>query len=399
MNMKVIKSDVEYQVAMNRLSALMDINPADSTDAADEIELLAVLIEDYERRIVPPVHVNPVEAILFRMDQAGLTREDLVPYLGSKSKVSEVLNRKRELSRSMLRKLHTGLGIPLESLIGAEIETSEPALEYDKFPLREMASRGCFHGFSFDPKALKDYAEELVTGFFASLRIEQTPFAYLRAPLHQRGCKSTDEYALQAWRACVIRQAHGKEVRPYRAGVVTTEWLREVVKLSGFRDGPLLAAEFLGRHGIKLIHEPHFKKTYLDGAAFMDGEHPVVAVTIRHDRQDNFWFVLIHELVHVGWHLGKDHTEFIDDLDGEAGSDRIELEADSIASEALVPEEVWKDAAARKSRTEKDVKQLAQTLGIHPAIIAGRIRHETGQYTMLSRMIGRTGQISPMFGS
>jgi HTH-type transcriptional regulator/antitoxin HigA len=396
MNMKVIKSDAEYQTMISRLSALMDANPDEGSEAADELDLLAVIIEDYERRVVPPVQVDPVEAILFRMDQAGLTRDDLIPYFGSKSKVSEVLNRKRELSRSMIRKLHTGLGIPLESLFGIEAEASEPTLEYDKFPLKEMAARGCFPGRMLGAKDLKEYAEELVTGFFASLGIEQPTLAYLRAPLHQRGTKTMDSYSLYAWKACAMRRARAMEVQPYRPGVVSGEWLREVVKLSSFRNGPQLASEFLGLHGIKLVYEPHFEKTYLDGAAFIDGDRPVVAVTLRHDRLDNFWFVLIHELVHVGWHLGKEHSEFVDDLDGEAGNDRLEMEADRLASEALIPGTIWDVADARQTHTLRDVRSLALALGISPTIIAGRIRHETKRFTVLSRVIGSKGQVSPL---
>ena len=116
MNIKVIKDEADYAIMMDRLADLMAANPAEGTAAADELDLLGVLIEDYERRTVPPIQVDAVEAILFRMDQAGLTRDDLIPYLGSKSKVSEVLARKRGLSPAMIRKLHAGLGVPLESL-------------------------------------------------------------------------------------------------------------------------------------------------------------------------------------------------------------------------------------------------------------------------------------------
>ena len=76
------------------------------------MRLLALLIHDYERRTVPPVDL--IEAILFRMNQMDLTRKDMIPYLGSESKVSEVFSGKRRLSLMMIRKLHKGLGIPLE---------------------------------------------------------------------------------------------------------------------------------------------------------------------------------------------------------------------------------------------------------------------------------------------
>jgi len=83
----------------------------------EELELLALLVEKYEEEHFPIDPPDPVEAILFRMDQEGLTAKDMIKYLGSQSKVSEVLNHKRPLSLAMIRNLHAGLGIPLEVLV------------------------------------------------------------------------------------------------------------------------------------------------------------------------------------------------------------------------------------------------------------------------------------------
>lgn len=87
--------------------------------AGDEntLELLALVIQKYEKENTPPLRPDPIEAILFRMDQMGLSRKDLIPFLGSASKVSEVLSRKRPLSLAMIRRLHEGLGIPLDILV------------------------------------------------------------------------------------------------------------------------------------------------------------------------------------------------------------------------------------------------------------------------------------------
>ena len=120
MNVKVIKSKEDYAAAIARLSALMSLDPKAGTDEENELELLALVIEAYEHQMVPPASRDPVEAILFRMDQMELNRKDLIPYIGSISKVSEVLSRKRSLSLSMIRRLHKGLGIPAEILIEAE---------------------------------------------------------------------------------------------------------------------------------------------------------------------------------------------------------------------------------------------------------------------------------------
>lgn len=116
MDILPIKSEQDYAHALARIDELMDAEA--DTPEADELEVLATLVEAYEDKRFPIESPDPVEAILFRMEQMDLTRKDLEPYLGSRHRVSEVLNRKRELSLSMIRRLHEGLGIPLENLIG-----------------------------------------------------------------------------------------------------------------------------------------------------------------------------------------------------------------------------------------------------------------------------------------
>ncbi|MCP9269856.1 transcriptional regulator [Xenorhabdus sp. XENO-1] len=114
---RIIKNDEDYELAMARLTELMDLNPQDNTPDSDELELLALLIEHYESVHYPIEKPSPIDAVLFRMDQAGLTRKDMEKYLGSASKVSEVLSGKRKLSMTMIQKLHYGLDIALNALI------------------------------------------------------------------------------------------------------------------------------------------------------------------------------------------------------------------------------------------------------------------------------------------
>jgi len=112
---KVIKTEGDYQRALARIDELMDAEP--NTPEGDELELLINLVELYEEKKYPIDMSDPVEAIKFRMEQLNLNQQALVPFIGSKSKVSEVLNKKRPLSLSMMRALHKGLGIPAEILL------------------------------------------------------------------------------------------------------------------------------------------------------------------------------------------------------------------------------------------------------------------------------------------
>jgi HTH-type transcriptional regulator / antitoxin HigA len=116
MDIRPIRTKRDYERALRRIETLMDSDPG--TDEGDELEVLATLVDVYEEKHFPVGAADPVEAILFRMDQQGLERKDLEPFIGSRHRVSEVINRKRGLSLDMIRRLHTGLGIPLEVLVG-----------------------------------------------------------------------------------------------------------------------------------------------------------------------------------------------------------------------------------------------------------------------------------------
>ena len=115
MTTRLIKNEEDYDKALSRIEELMDAKPG--TSEMDELELLTALVEMYEERHFPIGRPDPIDAIKFRMEQLGLGQKDMVPFIGTKSKVSEVLNEKRPLTLSMMRGLHIGLGIPAEILL------------------------------------------------------------------------------------------------------------------------------------------------------------------------------------------------------------------------------------------------------------------------------------------
>ena len=117
MNIYPVKTEEDYRKALLHIDRLMDATP--KTKAGDELDVMTTLVEAYEREHFKINSPDPVEAILFRMGQMELDRKALEPFLGGRNRVSEVLNRKRNLSMSQIRKLHDGLNIPLENLIGA----------------------------------------------------------------------------------------------------------------------------------------------------------------------------------------------------------------------------------------------------------------------------------------
>lgn len=116
MVIKPIRTQKDYHDYLKKIGSLLDVKP--NTTKFDQLEVLTVLVEDYERKHYPIDPPDPIEAIKFRMEQMELTRKDLELCIGSRARVSEVLNRKRELTLRMIKSLHETLGIPLEALIG-----------------------------------------------------------------------------------------------------------------------------------------------------------------------------------------------------------------------------------------------------------------------------------------
>ena len=117
MNIFPIRTEKDYDAALARIDTLMNADMG--TPEGDELDILVTLVEAYDAKHYPIPASDPVEAIKFRMEQMGLEPKDLTPIIGSRSKVSEVLNHKRQLSITMIRNLHARLHVPYESLIGA----------------------------------------------------------------------------------------------------------------------------------------------------------------------------------------------------------------------------------------------------------------------------------------
>ena len=175
--------------------------------------------------------------------------------------------------------------------------------------------------------------------------------------------------------------------------------LRYIAKLSWMDKGPRLAKDFLEEHGIAVIIEPHLPATHLDGAAMIGRNGaPVIALTLREDRLDNFWFTLMHELVHVWKHLDDNkHRAIVDEnIEQSSATEAIEREANEIAGEALIPHATWRRSDAFANPSTKTIQALAADLQISPAIVAGRVRFERRNYALFSGLIGR-GQVRAHF--
>ena len=393
---KPIKTEADYDAALEQIALLMDAKAG--TPEADELEVLATLVECYETEHYPINLPDPIAAIRFRMEQEDLSQRDLIPYIGSRSKVSEVLSGKRPLTLQMMRSLHQHLGIPADVLLqeqGATLPDNPESLDWMQYPIKAMAKLG------WVSQDAGDLAEEIMRSLIERAGGQQTLVTMLcRQNEHIRRNGQMDMYALQAWGLQLIAIARETNLpTKYKSGTLTTELAQKMVRLSWSESAPSLAKEFLAQYGIHLIYLPHLPRTHLDGAALrLDDGTPVIGLTLRHDRLDNFWFSLCHELAHQSLHLENNISDaFFEDLSVEAPtSDIKEREADTWASNVLIPNGLWQSSQAATNPTPANVLKFARDLGIHPAIIAGRIRKETGNYRLLTNYVGH-GEVRKLF--
>lgn len=393
---KVIHTREQYEAYLGEVQTLMAKGPSLNTADSDRLELLTVLLEAYENTKYPVESPDPIDAILFRMHEKGLKQADLVPYFGTSSRVSEVLRRKRPLTVQMIRALSIGLGLSAETLIGLSLpedgQKSED-VDWSKFPIKEMAKRGWLDRFTSRGKAA---VEEVVKGFISDAGLQFGAASFKRT-IAGEAQSPTTKYALYAWLARVIQTARARKPKlgNFDPGMLSAGFLKELAQLSWSERGPLLAVEYLEKHGIAVVIEPHLKGTLLDGAALKDVDGtPIVGLTIRHDRLDNFWFTLLHEVAHLWKHVG-DQDAFLDDLDASS-EDRREAEANRLAREAFIPRLIWKRSDAFISPGKDSIDRLSRELKIHPAIIAGRLRKETGNYQLFGDLVGHS-QVRAMF--
>lgn len=379
---KPIKNDTDYDEALELMNELVSQDPAPNTEKADQISILATLMEEYEKNYFPLDIPSAVDAIKFRMDQLDLKPIDLVQYLGSASRVSEILSGKRSLTVDMINSLSAGLGIPEKALLKKDITENEYTNNIPASVFKQMMTRGYFNNEGDKPTLLQTLFE----------KSNLTPTLLYRRSKFRTDSK-TNHYILVAWADRVLKKAdHIKAGKTYIDGTVDLEYMRNIARYSvDEENGAKNAISRLLEDGIKVVIEPALQGTKLDGVAiFEDENNPIIALTLRYDRLDNFWFTLMHELAHVAKHRGIDETFIYDDLESKNSQlSDIENEADSLASEALVDSTKWLVSAARMIPSPLAASALANELGVHVAIIAGKARYESGNWKYLSSTVGK----------
>lgn len=410
----MIFSDRQHKVSLVELENLQTALGVAQADAGSEewiksaqINALKSQIEDIEAEIAEYESLKSGEVAFsksFALEElprvlvrariaSGMSQSDLADKLGMKPQQIQRYEATDYMGASLARliEISDALNVKTAGIYEGNRETGGSVfvwsdasdVAWSQLPYKEMIKRNWLQ------VAKNDNPIEAAKSYFLEAAGSQFATAYHRKKM--RSGSVPNEYALLAWQARILEKAR----ETFRAGDVgefdhNDGWIKHLVALTRRDDGPRKAQKLLAEHGVVLVVERHLPGSYLDGAAMLgDSDRPVVGLTLRYDRLDNFWFVLLHELGHVFLHLFDGMRYDFFDEEGGNQLDQVEREADKFALDALIPADLWDQCLSRFALSEEAVEIDAENLGIDPSIIAGRIRKERNDYTILNKLVGK----------
>ncbi len=329
-----------------------------------------------------PARVPPPGRILSReLEARGWTQKDLADITGRPIQtINEIIQGKKQItpetaldlgeafgtSAEFWTNLETKYRLHLARKDNQERDVVRKSQLYTLAPISELIKRGWLQATDN-----LDELERQVCNFFGINSIAQPP----KLAINFRCAQERDPEAIAqlAWAKQVENLAQQQTVRHFdrerlRAAIpkilTCAEHLEDIAQVP----------DLLRSLGIYFVIVPHLSKTYLDGAAFYLGEHPVIALTLRYDRIDSFWFTLMHELGHI---VAGHQDSYLDNLSNLAVNDE-ELEANQLAADWLIEPGTLQDFVSKNKPhfSRKGIEQFAQTQKRHPGIILGRLHND-----------------------
>jgi HTH-type transcriptional regulator/antitoxin HigA len=350
----------------------------------------------------PGLVLPPGETVSDELEARGWTQQDLAAIMARPVQlVNEVINGRKAITPETAHGLAAAFSTSPQFWLNLEAsyrlfvarqqhqshETARRSRLFELLPIRELQKRGWLA-----PTERLDELEEQACALLGVSSPSETPV--VAAALRQSPTADAPASFLVAWlhmvRTMAGRLAAGSFDRQRLEQQGIAELMDRAADLADVAQVPSL----LARYGVKLVVLKHLPRTRLDGAVTLLDPQPVVAVTLRYDRVDNFWFTLLHELAHVV--MGHDGTR-LEDLD-QSGADASEREADRLAQDWLIPPRAWQRlcAAPRQDLTFRTVRRFAAEIKRHPGIVVGRLQHEDILgYQQMRRALERVSPFLP----
>ncbi len=331
----------------------------------------------------------------------GLSQRELGERLGMKEQqvqryeqdhyLTANLTRCAEVAEALGVDLHAHIDVRQPSLFDRLVpqqQDSEITFDPAKLPVKEMKKRGWLEEVRLLYADSSQSDHDLAAAFVREASRGRQLLALHKQ--HIRAGSTQDEYALMAWKARVLWKARRLDVVRHRRPTLDIAVVRRLAELSEQADGPQQAVALLRERGVAVVFEEHLPQTHLDGAAMLlDDAVPVIGMTLRFNRLDSFWFVLLHECAHILLHADRGLRDGFFDDERAPALEAVEKEADEYARNALIPSEVWKGSFVRFTASSEQVIQFANKNKVGVPVVAGRIRRERDDYTLFSNLVGQ----------
>lgn len=332
----------------------------------------------------------------------GLSQRELADRLGMKEQQvqryeqdyysSANLNRCAEVAAALDIDLNAQFEVRQLSLFDRLIpQQSDSRIAFDtsKLPVKEMRKRGWLDQFELAHPS-EVYRSDLELAAALVLEGARGRSALSLHKQNVRAGSKQDLYALAAWKARVLWKARKLNIPSGEYTNIDISVVKILTELSEQEDGPQRAVALLRERGIALVFEEHLPQTHLDGAAMLlDDGVPVIGMTLRYNRLDNFWFVLLHECAHVLLHTEMGLKDGFFDDERSPALDAVEKEADIYALNTLIPNEIWKRSLVRFTSSREQVVQFAEKNHVGVSVVAGRIQRERDDYALFPDLIGQ----------
>ena len=409
---RIVKSQIEnFERAMEEMAfeteETKDVHPlilqAEKEGINYQLQTLYAQVTEYEELkdgkilIAQVKDLNELPIVLIKARIAnGLTQAQLAEQLGMKEQQIQKYEAEKYESVSLRTLLRIAGVLKISIDADVQIREADSTNLYDvsRYPIKQMYKRKWFPAFSGTLNDAVRNSSVLIASLFDEAGISNLKGAFNKQSIRSHADVNRD--ALNVWYARIIIKARDQLLENYfDRHAVDDQWFHHLVSYTIHENGPRQAVKFLKDSGIRVVFESQLEGTYLDGAALLvDKIYPVIAMTLRYDRLDNFWFVLFHELAHIILHLGIEFDCIFDDLDTH--EEGMEKEADNFALNIAIPETIWKKSLVRFSPSKQTILNQAQTLKVHSAIVAGRIRWEYQNFFLYNELIGQ-GEVRKQF--
>lgn len=332
--------------------------------------------------LIPARRPPPGRILSQELEERGWTQKDLAQIMGRPEQViSEIINNKKQITPETAKELAAALGNSPEFWYNLETKYQlflagktkiDDAIErrarlYDEAPISELISRGWL---DISASSTINELEESLRSF-----LRQGPdfknSAHLRC---NDGTKAPDKNSQFAWGHYVASRAHQQKIESDFDIEKYKKELPNVLKFSKKIEDIQHIPSFLANLGVHFVIVRHLSKTYLDGAAFkLKTDRPVIALTLRYDRVDAFWFTFLHECAHIA----LDHpSNYFDNKVNESEGDNFESEADAQAQAWLIDPNSFSEFKSKYAFSKTSIIRFSEEIQRHPGIIVGRLQHE-----------------------